>query len=96
MMSEKSDRIFQQAVALRIKGLCAERQITIRALAAASGVSPSTIYGIFNPARKNVRVETILKLCNGLGISMKEFFHTEMMNVLEQEVEKKRRAHKQI
>jgi len=86
MMNEKNERIFQQAVALRIKGLCAERQITIRALAAAAGVSPSTIYGIFKLTRKNVRVETILKLCNGLGISMKKFFNEEIMNALEREV----------
>jgi len=88
-MTEKNERTFQRTVALRLKGLCAEKQMTVSALAAAAGVSPSTIYSIFNRTQKNVRVITILKLCNGLGISPKEFFNTEIMNALEGEVEKK-------
>jgi len=87
MMSEKNERIFQQAVALRLKGLCAEKQMTVSALAAAAGVAPSTIHSIINLARKNVRVVTIMKLCNGLGISPKDFFNTEVMRALEREVE---------
>jgi len=87
MMNEKNERIFQQAVALRIKRLCAERQMTVSALAEAAGVSSSTIYGIFNQAQKNVRVITILKLCNGFGISPIEFFNTGIMDALEREVE---------
>jgi len=85
-MKQQSEQNIRLAVALRIKGLCEEKQMTVSALAAAAGVSSSTVYGIFNSAQKNVRVITILKLCNGLGISPKEFFHTEIMNALEQEV----------
>ena len=95
MMSEKNERIFQQVVALRLKRLCAEKQMTVSMLAAAAGVSMSTIYGIFNLTQKNVRVITILKLCNGLGISPKEFFNTGIMNALEREVEKKSYVRKQ-
>ena len=84
-MSEKNEQIFRRAVALRIRGLCAEKQMTISALAAAAGVSSTTIYGILNSAQKNVRVATIIKLCNGLEVSPKEFFRTEIMNALEQE-----------
>jgi len=86
-MSEKNERKFQQAVALRIKGLCAEKQITISALAAAAGVAPSTIRSILVSARKNVRIVTILKLCNGFEISPKEFFSAEVFRTLEQEIE---------
>ena len=80
------EQIFRLVVALRIKQLCAERKITVNALAAAAGVAPSTIYNILNSARKNVRVVTIIKLCNGFGISPKEFFDTEIMRALEQEI----------
>ena len=74
-------------VALRIEQLCKERNITINGLSYLSGVSNSTIKGIFYGRSKNPGVATIKKLCDGLGITLAQFFDTEAFNSLEQEIE---------
>lgn len=76
----------REAVADRIEELCKEREITINGLSYISGVSNSTIKGIFYKRSKNPGVVTLKKLCDGLGITMAQFFDTEVFNHLEQEV----------
>ena len=82
-MKQSIEPEFLRAIALRIKELCTERQMTINALAAAAGVAPSTIHNILNLARKNMRTMTIIKLCGGLGISPAEFFSAEVFRAIE-------------
>lgn len=74
------------AVANRIEALCSERSITINGLSYISGVSNSTIKGIFYKRSKNPGIVTIKKLCDGFGITLAQFFDTEAFNGLEQEV----------
>lgn len=74
------------AVRERIIGLCAERGLSFNALANISGVHPSTVKGIINGASRNPGVVTIKKLCDGLDISLTEFFDTEIFRNLEQEI----------
>ena len=62
------------AVAKRIEQLCNERNITINALSYISGVPNSTIKGIFYERSKNPGIVTIKKICDGLGISLPDFF----------------------
>ena len=64
----------KEAVAQRIIDLCAERNIAVNALANISGVSPSTVYSMLNAKSKNPGVVSIKKLCDGLEISVREFF----------------------
>ena len=73
-------------VANRIEELCKERGITINGLSYISGVSNSTIKGIFYKRSKNPGVVTIKKLCDGFGITLAQFFDTEGFNRLEQEI----------
>jgi len=73
-------------IALRIEDLCAERNITINGLSYISGVSNSTIKGIFYGRSKNPGVATIKKLCDGLDITLAQFFDTDAFNNLEQEI----------
>ena len=77
----------KQAVARRIIELCRERDIAINALANLSGVSPSTIYSMLNEKSQNPGVVSIKKLCDGLGITIQEFFASSLFAELEQEIE---------
>ena len=76
----------KKAVVQRLQELCAQRQIAINALANMAGVTPSTIYSIVDPGRKDVGVVAIKKLCDGLEISLEEFFSGEVFCALEQEI----------
>lgn len=75
-----------QAVVNRINNLCKERKITPNALSYMSGVSQSTIKSILNGESKNPGIVTLKKLCDGLDISIIEFFDTEDFANLEQEL----------
>ena len=76
----------KQAVAMRIQQLCAERDMAINALANISGVSPSTIYSMLNEKSQNPGVVSIKKICDGLEISVREFFDSDLFDNLEQEI----------
>ncbi len=70
----------------RIRELCIERKITPNALSYLSGVSQSTVKSILNGESKNPGIVTLKKLCDGLDISVVEFFDTEKFRNLEQEI----------
>lgn len=70
----------------RIRELCAERSITPNALSYLSGISQSTVKSILNGESKNPGIVTIKKLCDGLEISIVDFFDTEEFKNLEQEI----------
>lgn len=74
------------AVANRITVLCGWRGWTIHKLATESGVSPSTIKSILYGKSKNPGIVTIKILCDGLGISLEEFFSAPEFRQLEQEL----------
>lgn len=76
----------KEAVVLRFRILCQERNIALNELATSSGVTPSTVYSMMDSSRKDVSILTIKKLCDGLGISIKEFFNSEIFSDLEQEI----------
>lgn len=74
------------AVAQRILALCNERNITVNKLSTISAVTQSTVNDIVNGRAKNIGIVTIKKLCDGLGITVDEFFHHESFRDLEQEI----------
>ena len=76
----------KEAVARRIIELCNERDIAINTLANDSGVSPSTVYSMLNEKSQNPGVVSIKKLCDGLDISLREFFDSNIFDDLEQEI----------
>ena len=73
-------------VAARFKQLCQERNIKINELAYRSGVTPSTAYSMIDPNRRDVSIVTIKKFCDGLDVTLGEFFSTEEFDRLEQEI----------
>ena len=70
----------------RIQQLCEEKHLAVNALANMSGMTPSTLYSLLNDARKDIRISTIKKICDGLNITILEFFDCELFEGLEQEV----------
>lgn len=76
----------KDAVAQRIKVLCGERGITPNSLANISGVTPSTVYSLLDPSRREISVSTVKKLCDGLDITLGEFFAAPIFDELEQEI----------
>ena len=76
----------KEAVAKRIIELCNEKNIAINALANISGVSPSTVYSMLNEKSQNPGVVSIKKLCDGLEISLREFFSSPILENIEQEI----------
>ena len=77
----------KQAVANRILELCADRDIAVNALANISGVPSSTVYSMPNEKSQNPGVVSIKKLCDGLEISLREFFDSACFDNLEQEIQ---------
>ena len=77
----------KEAVAKRILNLCTERNLSVHALANLSGVSPSTIYSMLNEKSKNPGVVSLKKLCDGLEISIRAFFDSDLFDNLEQEIQ---------
>ena len=76
----------KNAVADRIIQLCNQKNIAINALANISGISPSTLYSVLNEKSQNLGIVTIKKLCDGLEISLREFFDDDIFDDIEQEI----------
>lgn len=70
----------------RILSLCKERGLTPNGLSYSSGVPQSTIKSILNDESKNPGIVTIKKLCDGLNITITDFFNTTEFRELEQEL----------
>lgn len=77
----------RECVANRIIELCNERNLAINGLARLSAVPPSTLKNIVNGVSMNPGIVTIKKLCDGLDISLIDFFDTEAFANLEQEIQ---------
>ena len=77
----------RKAVASRLVVLCAQRGWTIHKLATESAVPPSTVKSILYGNSRNPGVVTIKMLCDGLGISLAEFFSGAEFAELEQEIQ---------
>jgi transcriptional regulator with XRE-family HTH domain len=74
------------AVRNRILQLCGEREISINKLATISALPPSSIKNILYGKSQNPKLVTIKMICDGLGITLGEFFSTPEFDALEQEV----------
>ena len=75
-----------QTIQRRIRELCDERNITINKLSTICGITQSTLNNIFSRSSTKPTVSTIKKICDGLDMTLSEFFDTEYFNSLEQEI----------
>ncbi len=76
----------KEAVAERFRQICAERRIRPNELANRAGVTPSSVYSMLDPRRKEVSINLIKKLCDGLDMTLGEFFAAQVFDELEQEI----------
>lgn len=76
----------KDVVVKRFKDLCKERGIKTNELANLSGVTPSTAYSMLDSNRRDISIITIKKFCDGLDITLGEFFSTPEFDELEQEI----------
>ncbi len=76
----------KDAVSERFRALCQERNMKINELANLSGVTPSTAYSMMDETRRDVSIVTIKKFCDGLDMTLGEFFSTPEFDNLEQEI----------
>lgn len=75
-----------EAIRKRILYLCDENDITVNALSDKSGITQSTLNDIVNGTTYSTGVATIQKMCDGLDISIRDFFDSELFSDIEQEV----------
>ena len=76
----------KQATVMRFQEIMRARNIRPNELANLSGVTPSTVYSMLDERRKELSINTIKKLCDGLEITLGDFFSTELFDNLEQEI----------
>lgn len=77
----------REAVAQRIIELCEKKNITINGLATVSALPPSTLKNIIYGVSKNPGIVTLKMLCDGLEITLEEFFASDLFRNLQQEIE---------
>ena len=75
-----------EAVKRRFNELCYKKDLNYCKLATISGVPYTTVKSIFYGQSNNPGIATIKKLCDGLEISITDFFNTEYFQNLEQEI----------
>ena len=74
------------ATRLRIKELCREKSITVNKLSNLCGITQSTLNNIISGRNNSTTVSTIKKICDGLDITIQEFFDSDIFRDLEQEI----------
>ena len=74
------------AIRERILELCQERNISVNKLCTISGITQSTVNNIISGRNSSTTVATIKKICDGLDITLGEFFSTPEFDALEQEI----------
>ncbi len=76
----------REAIAVRIQQLCKDNNITPNKLATISGLSRSSVKSILNGASQNPQIRLIKAICDGLDISLKEFFSDPIFDKVDQEI----------
>ena len=76
----------KDVVAERFRQICKDRNIKPNELANRAGITPSSVYSMLDPKRREVSVNLVKKLCDGMDMTLGEFFSTPEFDDLEQEI----------
>ena len=76
----------KEAVVVRFVEILKERNMRVNELANLSGITPSTVYSMLDGRRKEITINVIKKLCDGLDMTLGEFFNAHVFDELEQEI----------
>ena len=74
-----------EAIAIRINKLCDERNISINKLASISCLTQSTVQHLVDNRNKNVKILTLVRICDGLGIKLEDFYNVTVFNDIDRE-----------
>lgn len=77
----------KEAIVKRIDELCHIKGMALNMLANRCGITPSTIYSVMLPERRDISISTIAKICDGFEISIKDFFSADYFDDIEQQIE---------
>ena len=77
----------KDAIAERFQKICTERKISYTELARLAGVTPSTVYSMLEPKRRDVSAITVKKLCDGLDLCISDFYNCDLFRNLPPELE---------
>ena len=75
-----------EAIRLRILDLCNQRNITLNKLSTICGITQSTLNNIISGRNNSTTVSTIKKICDGLELTILDFFTSPLFENLEQEI----------
>ena len=78
--------VIGEAVRLRIMELCKEKLITVNHLSYICGITQSTLSNIITGRNQSTTITTIKKICDGLDITIQDFFSSALFDNLEQEI----------
>ncbi len=73
------------AVSKKILKICQEKDISINMLASLCCVTQSTAQSLIDGKSKNPKLLTIIRVCQGLDIPLKEFFNDSLFDNIERE-----------
>ena len=76
----------KEAVVARFREILEQRNMRPNELAYRSGVTPSTVYSMLDGRRREVTINLIKKLCDGLDMTLGAFFSAPVFDELEQEI----------
>ena len=76
----------KEAVVARFREILEQRNMRPNELAYRSGVTPSTVYSMLDGRRREVTINLIKKLCDGLDMTLGDFFSAPVFDELEQEI----------
>lgn len=76
----------KEALQLRIEELCRKHDLSLNALARICGITQSTLNNIISGRNNSTTVATVQKICDGLEMSIPEFFNSDLFLDLEQEI----------
>lgn len=74
-----------EAVSNKLLKICKEKNISINKLATISCLTQSTLENIVNCNSKNPKLLTLIRICDGLDITLSEFFDDSIFNNLDRE-----------
>lgn len=76
----------KEAIIQRILNLCDDHGLTLNKLSTVCGMTQSTLNNIVNGRNKSTTTSTVKKICDGLGITITDFFDDPLFQGLEQEI----------
>lgn len=76
----------REALRMRILELCIQEDLSLNAFCNRCGVRQSTVNNLIRRRNQSIQVETLYRICKGSGISLHEFFDSDLFRNIEQEI----------